>query len=103
MGAIAGYDRWTTNSVHIHIWVANPKAVTRHSLRESIGFPFQTRNVLIGVIAADNAPSLEFCKRLGFRETYRIKDGDAIGVDLIIHELRKDEACRWLKAPRKAQ
>lgn len=94
---VVAYDNWTENAVQLHMAVDFP-AVWRSLIRPGFSYAFEEcrKGLLIGVIAADNPRSLKMTKRLGFRETYRIQDGWAAGVDLIVHELRRAD-CRWLK------
>jgi hypothetical protein len=94
---IIGYDNWTMNAVQMHMWIPQPgKFTNRHFIREAFRYPFEIGNLglVIGCIPADNEPSLEFTRRIGFTETYRIKDGWDVGVDLVLHEMRREE-CRW--------
>lgn len=96
-GVIA-YDCWTESGVQAHMAVDSP-VVWRSLLRPAFTYPFLEvgRSLLIGIIAADNPRSLNMVRRLGFRETYRVVDGWSVGVDLIVHEMRRHE-CRWLEA-----
>ena len=92
--AAALYDHWTPNSVNVHIWANSPKPLFNpHFQRAIFSYPFFQcqKNLLIAITPADNAPSLKFSESLGFRETYRIRDGWKIGVDLVIKELTRDE------------
>lgn len=94
--ALVGFDGWTHGSVCLHSWIS-PGALTRAFLREVARYPFSTgRRVLIGKTPASNTRALRFNRHYGFEETYRIRDGFADGVDLIIQELRHDK-CRWYK------
>lgn len=97
-GVIA-YDNWTLSAVQLHMAVDYP-AVWRRLIPAGFSYAFEEcgKQLLIGVIAADNPRSLRMTRRLGFRETYRIRDGWAAGVDMVVHELRREE-CRWLKEP----
>jgi hypothetical protein len=93
-----GYDHWTENAVEMHIWLQGKHALTRKLLREAFTFPFVTCNkgVVIGVTPGNNASALEFNRSVGFKETYRIRDGWSLGTDMVIQEMRRDE-CRWLR------
>ncbi len=96
--AVVGYDYWTPNSVQMHIWIQSPKAFSsRQFIREAFRYPFEIcgRGLVIGVTPGDNAKALEFNRRIGFREVYRIKDGWSLGTDVVIQEMRRAE-CRWL-------
>lgn len=96
--AMAGYDHWTPNSVNMHMYVRDPKSITRAFVREVFRFPFEIggRGLVIGVTPSDNAAALDLNKHVGFRETYRVKDGWDVGVDMVVQEMRKEE-CRWLR------
>lgn len=95
---LVGYDCWTFNSVEMHCWVRSPRAINRLTIQEVFRYPFNQVGVgiAIGITPCNNAPALELNRRLGFRRVLTIKDGYAIGTDLAIQELRKEE-CRWLE------
>lgn len=95
--AMVGYDHWTPNSVQMHICIVDKKAITKDFIKEGFKYPFITggRGVVIGCTPADNEEALEFNRRLGFRETYRVKDGWEEGVDVVIQEMRREE-CKWV-------
>lgn len=96
VGMVA-YDGWTPGSVQAHMAVAYP-AVWRALLRPAFDYPFRFagKEVLIGVIASDNARSVAAARAFGFTEAHRITDGWSKGTDLIIFEMRRAD-CRWLK------
>ena len=100
MGMI-GYDGWTLNAVQMHICLEDPNCFFR-LVRPAFSYPFEEvrLGMVLGITPSDNRHSLEFNKRMGFRETYRIKDGWSPGVDMVVQEMLKDE-CRWLKRRRK--
>ena len=94
---VVAYDCWTPHSVQAHMAVDYP-AVWRSLLRPAFEYPFEEagRGLVLGIIPAGNARSCALARRLGFREAYRVRDGWAVGEDLVVHELRREE-CRWLK------
>ena len=98
--AMVGYDYWTENSVQMHVWFGDSPAALkgREFLHEVFSYPFEfaKRGIAIGVTPAHNVASLRFQRFLGFEEKYRILDGWAIGDDMIISELRR-ENCVWLR------
>lgn len=97
--AMVGYDYWTLNAVHVHIWIGSTRALKgRVFLREIFRFPFEIggRGIVIAYTPAHNVASLKLQQFLGFKESARIRDGWAIGDDMIISELRK-ESCVWLR------
>ncbi|AAK94388.1 acyl-CoA N-acyltransferase [Myxococcus phage Mx8] len=94
---VVAYDCWTENAVQAHMAVDTP-VVWRSLLRPAFRYPFLEagKGVLLGIIPADNARSCALALRFGFRETHRVRDGWTAGIDLVVHELRREE-CRWLK------
>lgn len=94
---MVGYDGWTENACQCHMAVDSPTA-WRALVRPAFEYPFQQagRRVIIGLIPAGNARSVHLAKRLGLRETYRVRDGWALGEDLVVLEMRREE-CRWLQ------
>jgi len=93
--AVAGYDRWTDNCVEMHIWA---DFLIPGFVRAAFEYPFiqAGKGLVIGVIAGNNVAALSFTQRLGFEVKYVIKDGNAVGVDLVLQEMRK-ENCRWIR------
>lgn len=93
---MVGYDGWTVNSVQAHMAVDAP-IVWRSLLRPAFSYPFEEagKGLLLGIIPAHNATSRRMARDLGFRETYRIRNGWAPGDDLVLHEMTRDE-CGWL-------
>ena len=97
---MVGYDNWLPNSVMMHVWMHSPKVVDRLFIRESFRYPFVEVGVgiAIGATPCNNERALELNRRLGFRRVHIIKDGYALGTDLAIQELRKED-CRWIGVP----
>lgn len=95
---MVGFDDWTHNSAQMHVWIESPKALNRTMIFECMYYFFITcnRGLAIGVTPCNNIASLEFNRRMGFKRLLTIKDGYALGTDLAIQELRR-ENCRWLK------
>jgi hypothetical protein len=94
------YDGWLPNSVQCHV-LADTPIVWRRLLPHIFLYPFEQvgLGLLVGLIRASNARSLAMAQRVGFREGYRIRDGAALGEDLVLVELRR-EWCEYLQ-PRK--
>lgn len=92
------FDSWTETTAQVHVAIKNPMALRHHFLEEVFTYFFVTcgKLRLLGLTPADNAKALRFNKRIGLRETYRIKDGHAEGVDLVLQEMTRDE-CRWIE------
>lgn len=98
--AVVAYDNWTHNSVFIHCWSkATSPWFDRRFLREMFRYPFEIcgKGLVIGCTQGDNTPVLEFGRRVGFVEKYRVKDGWKLGTDLVIQEMRRED-CRWLRS-----
>jgi RimJ/RimL family protein N-acetyltransferase len=99
-GKIAGmvaYDGWTPNSAIVNIALDSPIA-WRRLARPTFEYPFNEgrRGLLVAMVASDNLRSMRLTEHVGFRETYRIRDGISVGVDLVVFEMRREE-CRWLE------
>lgn len=94
---VVAYDGWTENAVQAHMAVDSP-VVWRSLLPAVFEYPFVEagKGLILGIIPAGNVRSCAMARRLGFREAYRVRDGWAVGEDLIAHEMRREE-CRWLK------
>ena len=93
---MTGLDDWTDSAVQAHIRIEDPRC-TRLLLRTSFGYCFQNqRNVVIGITPGDIPRAVKFMKGIGFKELCRIKDGNSLGVDTIISEVRA-ETCKWAK------
>lgn len=97
---VVAYDMWTPTSCQAHMAVDTP-AAWRPLLRHCFHYPFQALGLqlLLGIIPAHNAKSLAMARALGFRETYRVRDGWAPGDDMVVHEMRRED-CRWLTRDR---
>lgn len=102
VAGMVGFDNWCPNSAQIHVAIDRP-ALCRRLIRAAFEFPFVQagRGVLVALIAAINEKSMDLAQRFGFRIAYRVLDGWAPGVDLVVMELRK-ENCRWIRPQTKA-
>lgn len=96
--AMVGFDFWTPNSVQIHVWIGNPKNLSRRFIREVFTHLFVTckKKLVVGVTPSDNSAALELNRRIGFIEKYRISEGWDDGVDMVLQEIRI-ENCRWVR------
>jgi hypothetical protein len=96
--AMVGFDFWTPNAVQMHIYIQSPKYMTRKFIREVFNYAFITcgRGLVIGVTPSDNAPALEFNRRIGFVEKFRVEGGWSEDVDMVLQEMRAVD-CRWLR------
>lgn len=99
---MVGYDCWTPNSVQMHVGLASP-AACRPLLVPAFSYPFLEAGLglVLGVVPACNANSVNFALRVGFRLVHRTAHGWDQGVDLLHFEMRRDE-CRYLQPLRKA-
>lgn len=90
---VVGFDDWTHTGAQAHVAVDTPVAA-RTLVRESLRYLFRQarRSVMMGLVPASNAKSVQLAQRLGMRETYRVTDGWAQGVDLLLFELRREDA-----------
>ncbi len=92
------YDSWTINSVQVHVYSTELKALFDPVyLREIFTFPFITgnRRQLIAVTPANQKGSLAVSSWLGFKELSRIPDGWDRGVDMVLKRLLRED-CRFL-------
>lgn len=96
------YDGWTDNGVVCHMATSSPIA-WRRLLPAVFTYPFNEvgRGVLIGHVKASNEASVRLTRHLGFTEACRVKDGAAVGDDLLIFTMRR-EGCGYLKEAARA-
>jgi hypothetical protein len=94
--AMVGYDGWTDNACCVHVALDHPTAL-RAVLGPGFGVPFKELGlgVVIAKVLSTNDKSLRLVKHLGFREVCRGKDWVRPGIDMVIHEMRREE-CRWV-------
>lgn len=99
IGAAIIYDGWTPNAVQVHVYSSGPVHLFNPDyLREifAYGFVQCNKGKLFTVTPADATASLAVSRYLGFTETYRMQDGWAVGIDMIVKEMRREE-CRYLR------
>mgnify|MGYP005865288301 CR=1 FL=1 len=97
--AICVFNYWSYSSVQAHFWIGD-KFVIRHGfLHEVANYVFNTcgKELMVGVVPADNDKALKMDKHIGFRETHRIKNGYKIGVDFVLLEATREDLSRWLE------
>ena len=94
---MVGFDNWTENSVVVCIALDKPVALRRliHPVFDFI-FNRANRGIILCMVRGENQRSYQVCRKLGFREAYRVKDGIKVGEDMIILEMRREE-CRWIE------
>jgi hypothetical protein len=102
-GAVAYDDIIANGSCEVHMAVDTPWA-WRRLIPACFIYPFITLGlrVVVGVTPGGNARALAVNKHLGFRETYRVRDGWAEGVDMVVQELRPEDVKQWLSPLKKA-
>lgn len=96
IGAVI-FDNWTPNTVQAHI-IATTSMLFKHGfLEEAFDYAFNIsgRKYMLGIIPSDNEKSVKLVKSIGFKEAYRLKDGWADGIDIIVFEISRDN-CRFL-------
>lgn len=103
---MVAYCNFTENSAQMHAAIDTPAAVRALVYENDCPIfrrPFLVANLglLIAVVRGSNEAALRVDKHLGFKETYRIKDGLRPGEDWVILEMRRED-CRWLKTNPKA-
>jgi len=93
------FDHWTPHAVQVHVYAPSLGALfSPVYLRELFHYAFVSagRGLLVAVTPANQKGSLAVSAWLGFKETYRIKEGWAQGVDMVVKELRIAD-CRYLR------
>ena len=93
---MVGYGNWTANAVVLTIALDNPAAL-REILKWGFRYPFEQcgRGIALAVVRGNNQRSLSLCRKVGFREVYRVKDGIAIGEDMVMFQMRRED-CRYI-------
>ena len=94
--AMVGADAWTENACALHVAAEYPAAI-RHLLKPTFEMVFNglKKRMVVATILSDNQKSLALAKHLGFRETHRIKNWWADGVDAVLLEMHRKD-CRWV-------
>lgn len=96
---MVGYDGWTPNACHMHVAIDEPIAI-RRLLRPAFGLVFDAQpkglglGVAFGSVLSTNEKALALDLALGFRVVGTLKDGWAVGVDIVMLEMRREE-CKW--------
>lgn len=98
---MVGYAGWTPSSVSMHVALETPGA-TKALLGPAFEYPFiqEGRSLVLAVVASTNEASLKLVRHLGFRHTYTVRGGWTADVDMVLHEMRRDEWERWRKERR---
>lgn len=96
--AMLGYDAWTENAVQMHVAIDTPKVMAaREFTHAAFAYPFlqAKKGIVYTVTPGSNEKSLRLQRGMGFKEAWRLPDGWAPGVDLVVMVMRREE-CRWL-------
>jgi len=90
-------DGRTSTMAQVHVALATPQAALR--LRRAVfrlAFAQLGLRVLVTVLASSNVAAVRLAGGLGFSVAGRIRDGFALGDDLLLYELRRED-CRFLE------
>ncbi len=101
--AICIMEKWTKNSVWVHLAVTHPAAL-RTFLHEVAYYIFVTcrRKTIFGSVPSDNHKALKLNRHLGYEVYQVIPDYYEDGVDCVVVRMDKED-CRFLiKAEEKA-
>jgi L-amino acid N-acyltransferase YncA len=95
VGMVA-FDSWTENAAFAHMAVTSPRVWLR-LLRPAFQYIFgqARKGVILAAVSAHNPRSFRFVSGIGFLPRFKVKDGQAIGEDLVLFEMRR-ERCRFL-------
>lgn len=87
---------WTGASILMHVAGFTPNWLNRDFLWTCFHYPFVQLGCkkVLALVSSGNLHAIDFDKRIGFKEEYRIKDADPLG-DLVLMSMRPEE-CRWL-------
>lgn len=96
VGMVA-FDSWTENAAFAHMAVDSPRAWLR-LLRPAFQFVFEQagKGIILAAISEANQRSFRFATGIGFVPRFKVKDGQAVGEDLVLCEMRR-EWCRFLE------
>jgi hypothetical protein len=90
--AVVAFDGWTSNACWVHFAVHDPRIFFGRTIHEAWRWVFAHVGVLLSTVRESNTRSIRFQRGLGFTEKARIADGYADGEDLIIMQLRREDA-----------
>lgn len=92
---MVGYCNWTKNAAQAHMAADSP-IVWRSLLGPALEYPFLEagRGMLLATVSANNSKSLAMLDHLGFERLNVIKDGFALGEDMVFLQLRRENCER---------
>ena len=95
---MVAYDWWTESACYAHMAVDTPVA-WRSLVRPAFMYPFVEcdRRKLLALIPSHNTKSWGLAKHFGFTVVHAIRDGWAVGDDLLLLEMRRED-CRFLRS-----
>jgi hypothetical protein len=98
---MVAFDNATRTSVEAHMATDTPIA-WRSLLPAAFQWAFEELDLrlMLGLIPASNHRARRLVEAAGFSEGYRVREGWAKDVDLVLYEMRKED-CRWLSGQRK--
>lgn len=96
LGVVA-FDGFTATIAQVHVALGTPRAAGI-LFRPAFRYAFLQANrlALVTMVDSRNTRAVGLAAGLGFREACRVRDGMALGADLILFELRREE-CRYLQ------
>ena len=92
-----GFNAFIGRTCCIHTVIQRPELLTRYMIRETFNYVYNVCGVetVLGLVDSTNHKALEFDRKLGFKELYRIPNG-GIDEDLVVLGMNKSE-CKWIK------
>lgn len=83
----------------MHIAIDDPSVITRTFVKAVMEYPFIQCDLteVLALVDSANEKALNFDKRIGFQEVYRLEGAGAVGEDLILLRLRREE-CKWIRS-----
>jgi hypothetical protein len=90
------FDGWTPSAAQVHLALDTPMAL-RCLIRRAFLYVFKAmgRQVLWMLLPA-SSPAAGLAESFGFRLAHEIRDGFAVGDNVCVFEMRREE-CRWLR------
>ena len=95
---VAVFDQLAPNSAQCHIAITNPIKALRAGLLRAAGeyiFKDRGRNIVYGLVPANNERALKFNENIGFKQIMRLPEGFDVGIDYVVLEMKR-AACRWI-------
>jgi RimJ/RimL family protein N-acetyltransferase len=92
-------DNWRPNSVQCHTVIRNRMVLRRGFLEHCFNFMFNVGKVskIYAFVPGTNRRAVKLNKKLGFTVKTTLDDAFAVGIDLLLMELTR-ENCRFIEA-----